>query len=171
MKKLSSFKYLVTLILGFSILFGQDLSLPNINESDQIIQHSAYTLNYDEQHEQASWVAYILTSTHIRGTFNRTNDFREDYKVKTGSASLSDYKGSGYDRGHLAPAGDMKWSSTAMSESFFMSNMSPQMAFDARFNGDMKYAFESGEIKVMNTSDNLTISYDVVIDARSAIIM
>ena len=131
----------------------------------------AYTLNYDEQHEQASWVAYILTSTHIRGTVNRTNDFREDYKVKTGSASLSDYKGSGYDRGHLAPAGDMKWSSTAMSESFFMSNISPQMAFDARFNGDMKYAFESGEIKVMNTSDNLTISYDVVIDARSAIIM
>ena len=56
----------------------------------------------------------------------RTNDFREDYKVKTGSASLSDYKGSGYDRGHLAPAGDMKMSSTAMSESFFMSNMSPQ---------------------------------------------
>ena len=56
----------------------------------------------------------------------RTNDFRIDYKVKTGSASLSDYKGSGYDRGHLAPAGDMKWSSTVMSESFYMSNMSPQ---------------------------------------------
>jgi endonuclease G len=56
----------------------------------------------------------------------RTNDFREDYKVTTGSASLSDFKGSGYDRGHLAPAGDMKWSSTAMSESFYMSNMSPQ---------------------------------------------
>jgi len=52
----------------------------------------------------------------------RTNDFREDYKVKTGSASLSDYKGSGYDRGHLAPAGDMKWSSSVMSESFYMSN-------------------------------------------------
>ena len=39
------------------------------------------------------------------------------------------------------------------------------MAFDARFNGDMKYAFESGEIKVMNTSDNLTISYDIVTEA------
>ena len=125
--KLSSYKYSVTLILGFRILLGQDLSLPHINESDQIIQHSAYTLNYSEQHEQASWVAYTLTSTHIRGTVNRTNDFREDYKVKTESASLFDYKGSGYDRGHLAPAGDMKWSSTAMSESFYMSNMSPQL--------------------------------------------
>ena len=46
--------------------------------------------------------------------------------ISTGSASLPDYKGSGYDRGHLAPAGDMKWSTTAMSESFYMSNMSPQ---------------------------------------------
>jgi len=45
---------------------------------------------------------------HTSGNVGRTNDFREDYKVKTGSASLSDYKGSGYDRGHLAPAGDMK---------------------------------------------------------------
>ena len=41
----------------------------------------------------------------------------------------------------------------------------PQMAFDVRFNGDMKYAFESGDIEVLNTSDNLTISYDVVLDA------
>jgi len=41
----------------------------------------------------------------------------------------------------------------------------PQMAFDVRFNGDMKYAVESGEIEVLNTSDNLTISYDVVLDA------
>ena len=47
----------------------------------------------------------------------------------------------------------------------------PQMAFDVRFNGDMKYTMESGDIEVLNTSDNLTISYDVVIDARSAIIM
>lgn len=56
----------------------------------------------------------------------RTNNFRPDQKVKTGSATLTDYKGSGYDRGHLAPAADMKWSATAMSESFYMSNMSPQ---------------------------------------------
>ncbi len=41
----------------------------------------------------------------------------------------------------------------------------PQMAFDVRFNGDMKYTVESGDIEVLNTSDNLTISYDIVIDA------
>jgi len=100
--------------------------LPYFTDSDQIINHTAYTLKYSEQHEQASWVAYTLKSSHTSGTVGRTNDFRIDYKVKTGSASLSDYKNSGYDRGHLAPAADFKWSSTAMSESFFMSNMSPQ---------------------------------------------
>lgn len=91
-----------------------------------IITHTAYTLKYSELHEQAEWVAYKLTVERVKSTVKRTNDFRPDPKVKTGSAQLSDYKGSGYDRGHLAPAGDMKWSKTAMSESFYMSNMSPQ---------------------------------------------
>jgi endonuclease G len=62
----------------------------------------------------------------LNGTEERTNNFRFDPDVSTGSASLSNYKGSGFDRGHLAPAGDMKVSHVAMSESFYMSNMSPQ---------------------------------------------
>ncbi|MCT4625853.1 DNA/RNA non-specific endonuclease [Halodesulfovibrio sp.] len=56
----------------------------------------------------------------------RTNSFRSDPAVPSGSAALSDYKKSGYDRGHLAPAADMGFSKQAMSESFYMSNMSPQ---------------------------------------------
>jgi len=111
----------------FSLLFSQNLELPKILKTDQIIHHSNYTLNYSEQHEQAKWVAYSLTSSQVYGSVGRTNDFRIDPKVKTGSASLSDYKGSGYDRGHLAPAGDMKSTYTAMSESFHMSNMSLQV--------------------------------------------
>lgn len=71
-------------------------------------------------------MAYELTLKEVNGTFKRTNDFRPDPMVKTGSASLADYKGSGYDRDHLAPAADMKWSLKAMSESFYMSNMSLQ---------------------------------------------
>ena len=114
------------LFLLCSSIWSQSIGLPYYTQSDQVIFHTAYSLKYSEQHEQASWVAYTLKSLHTSGNVGRTNDFRIDYKVKTGSAGLSDYKGSGYDRGHLAPAGDMKWSSTAMSESFFMSNMSPQ---------------------------------------------
>ena len=57
----------------------------------------------------------------------RKDNFRLDPVIKTGSAILADYKGSGYDRGHLPPAGDMAWSKEAMSESFFLTNMSPQV--------------------------------------------
>ena len=147
-----------------SFLWSQSIGLPHYTESDQIISHTAYTLKYNEQHEQASWVAYRLTSGQIEGSIGRTNDFRIDYKVKTGSASLSDYKGSGYDRGHLAPAADFKWSSTAMSESFFMSNMSPQLpGFNRgiwkKLEGSVRnWADDNGEIHVV-TGPILTGSY------------
>ena len=92
----------------------------------EIAEKSHYVLSYSEQHEQAEWVFYELTRNEALGGYERTNNFREDGTIAQGSASLSDYKGSGYDRGHLAPAGDMAFSSIAMSESFYMSNISPQ---------------------------------------------
>ncbi|MFP4293193.1 MAG: DNA/RNA non-specific endonuclease [Cyclobacteriaceae bacterium] len=94
--------------------------------TNQIIRHSNFTLSYVETHEQAEWVAYELTDQEVLGREERSDDFREDPKVNSGSASPKDYYRSGYDRGHLAPAGDMKFSDEAMSESFYMSNMSPQ---------------------------------------------
>lgn len=78
-------------------------------------------------HEQARWVAYELDLNKLNGSIKRSNRFRIDPKVITGSAELSDYKKSGYDRGHLAPAADMKWSKAAMDDSFLMSNISPQV--------------------------------------------
>ncbi|MBC8193615.1 MAG: DNA/RNA non-specific endonuclease, partial [FCB group bacterium] len=95
-------KFIITLFIAQSFLWSQQLGLPKYSSSDQIISHFAYTLKYDENHEQAAWVAYQLSSAHTSGNVSRTNDFRPDYSVKTGSAGLSDYKGSGYDRGHLA---------------------------------------------------------------------
>lgn len=92
----------------------------------EIIEHSLYSLSYSEKHEQAEWVYYKLTPSLVNGSQNRTDDFRPDPKISSGSASLADYIKSGYDRGHLCPAGDMKVSHTAMSETFYMSNMSPQ---------------------------------------------
>ncbi len=106
--------------------FSQSLEIPLPREGDQIIRHSAYTLNYREEYEQADWVAYELTASETEGTFERTDNFREDPLVLTGSASGEDYKGSGFDRGHLAPAGDMKLTGQTMSDSFYLSNMSPQ---------------------------------------------
>lgn len=100
---------------------------PKFKKKEQVVRHLGYTLCYDERFEQAKWVAYRLTSAMVMNKEEeRTDDFREDKSIKTGSATPADYKKSGYDRGHLCPAGDMTWSETAMSESFLMSNMSPQ---------------------------------------------
>jgi len=99
---------------------------PAIHHGDQIVHHFAYSLCYSEEHEQARWVAYELTRGETNGPEERSSGFYEDPAVTTGSATDADYAGSGYDRGHLAPAGDMTWSDRAMRESFFYSNMSPQ---------------------------------------------
>ena len=110
---------------------------------DDWIEHSAMILEYSEPHEQARWVAHIISPQIITGTQSRSNDFRIDPKVTTGTAQEEDYflkelkagssdeytyDGFGYDRGHLAPSADFRWSAKALSESYFYSNMSPQLA-------------------------------------------
>ncbi|MCP4647278.1 MAG: DNA/RNA non-specific endonuclease [bacterium] len=104
----------------------KQIEIPAHSPKAQIIKHRAYTLKYSEKYEQAEWVAYRLTAEDLKQGVSRSDDFRTDPKVSTGSATLKDYKRSGYDRGHLAPAADMKRSKITMSQSFFMSNMSPQ---------------------------------------------
>ena len=107
--------------------YSQQLELVKSINPDQVHKYTGFTLEYDESTEQAFWVAYELTRSEVARTVRRTDDFRPDPNISTGSAILSDYKGSGYDRGHLAPAGDMKFSRQTMIESFYMSNMSPQL--------------------------------------------
>ncbi len=115
----------------------QAIGLP----SDNYILHSAMALQYSEPHEQAAWVAHIILPDVTTGSVGRTNDFRPDSMVTTGTAiekdyflkylqpdSTYEYDGFGYDRGHLAPSADFRWSEKALSESYFYSNMSPQAA-------------------------------------------
>ena len=104
----------------------QDLEIPANPDGDPIMRYTGFSLLYDEEHEQPVWVAYHLTQEELYGTSKRKDNFRSDPSIVTGSATLNDYKGSGYDRGHLIPAGDLTWSEEAMSDSFYMSNMSPQ---------------------------------------------
>ncbi len=102
------------------------MGLPTIREGSQLVVHCAMMLSYNEKHEQPDWVAHIVTPDVSEGNLTRTNDFREDSLVKTGSATKDDYWDSGYDRGHIAPSADFRWSAQAISESYFYSNMSPQ---------------------------------------------
>jgi hypothetical protein len=103
------------------------LACPLPLPEEQIISHTAYLLSYNEEHEQANWVAYMLTSSKLGSGLERSNRFLEDPLVASGTATNADYAKSGYDRGHLAPAADMSWSMQVMQESFYYSNMSPQL--------------------------------------------
>ena len=104
-----------------------DFSWPAYEVGDLIVEHEGFALSYDEKNEQASWVAYKLEKKNLdNARFKRKDNFREDPLVRTGSATPADYRKSGYDRGHLAPAADFTWSEKALDHTFYMSNMSPQ---------------------------------------------
>jgi endonuclease G len=114
-----------TSINAQSSVISSSSLLPTTNRG-YLIQHTYFTLSYSELNRQSEWVAYNLTPSLINGLQERTDDFRIDPKVKNNPVGSGDYSGSGYDRGHLCPAGDMKLNLTSMSETFYMSNMSPQ---------------------------------------------
>jgi endonuclease G len=93
----------------------------------QVIRHFAYTLEFADAYKQPSWVCYMLDRSRAEASdAARSDDFRPDPAVLRGSATPQDYARSGYDKGHLAPSADFRWNIQAQSESFFMSNMSPQ---------------------------------------------
>jgi len=97
------------------------------DRKEQIISHTGYTVSYNSDWKIPNWVAYELTKEELKGVVPRSNNFEPDPKVPYGkSATNDDYKNSGWDRGHMAPAGDMKWSEQAMKESFYFSNVCPQ---------------------------------------------
>jgi len=94
--------------------------------TNQIVKHDYYTLSYNEKYEQAEWVAYELKKSYVRSSNFERPYFIEDPKVKTRSADWKNYKKSGYDKGHLCPAGDMEFAINAYNDTFFTSNISPQ---------------------------------------------
>lgn len=122
--------FLILLVISNG-LFAQ-LELPKYDADDTIIRHRGYTLSYNSKYKQANWVAYLLTrpSTSLRTRFKRGEFFAPDPMIPGTDFSI-DYQKSGYDRGHLAPAADMGYSMETMIQSFFYSNMSPQLP---RFN-------------------------------------
>ena len=95
---------------------------------DQVVEREGYALGYSRKYKQPLWVSYRITKEEAgaQTASRREAAFYDDGDV-LGSAKLEDYRRSGYDRGHLAPAGDMKFSTKAMRESFSMANISPQV--------------------------------------------
>ncbi|MFD1818833.1 endonuclease G [Pseudarcicella hirudinis] len=101
--------------------------IPVSSTNKEIVRHKAYILNYCEEYEQASWVLHKLVKEAAFGRELRSNEFMPDPLVESGSAIPQDYSRSGYDRGHLCPAGDFRHDKVLQDETFYMSNMSPQV--------------------------------------------
>lgn len=113
-------------VLNISKAEDNDFYLPK-STTNEIVRHKFYTLSYNENHEQAEWVAYELKKSQLSYHNYKRPYFDDDPNVETGSASWRNFKDSGYDKGHLCPAGDRRFSFDAFNETFYTSNVSPQL--------------------------------------------
>lgn len=92
---------------------------------NQIIEKRNYKLSYNQETKLPNWVSWHLTAEHTDGSWPRA-DFYEDEEAPLPRATLDDYRHSGWTRGHMCPAGDNKWDSIAMYETFALTNICPQ---------------------------------------------
>lgn len=135
---------MLVFVFGYEFVLADDASAESIQQgrlskaetnifflptstTGQIVYHEAYTLSYSEANEQAEWVAYELKKSDLSTTNFKRPYFEIDEAVETGAAHWRNYKNSGYDRGHLCPAADRKYSQHAHDETFLTSNVSPQL--------------------------------------------
>lgn len=91
----------------------------------EIIDYEGFTVYFNQEWHIPVCCVHELTAEETDGQIPREKYFSQDESV-TGCATLDDYKYSGYDRGHMVPAGDMKWSTKAMHDCFYLTNMVPQ---------------------------------------------
>ena len=96
--------------------------------SELIIHKSSYIVSHNKDTKIPNWVAWYLPSDHSDGPIERSNMFYEDEDVPKPRATNEDYRGSGWSRGHMCPAGDNKWNVVAMNQSFSLINVCPQDA-------------------------------------------
>lgn len=93
--------------------------------AEQLLGYTGFKVSFNADHHQPNYVMWELTAEETEGQEPRNSKFRADPQAY-GSATPDDYRNSGYDRGHMAPAADMKWSAKAMNDSHFMTNICPQ---------------------------------------------
>lgn len=107
---------------------GQSKTRPNVSKNQKdLIRYEGYTVSFNEKYLIPNWVSYELTSTETNGPYSRKGlNFSQDPSAKVKQAENDDYRNSGWSRGHMAPAGDFKWSSRAMVETFYFTNCCPQ---------------------------------------------
>ncbi len=140
-------------LLGFCQLHNYEMYMPS--STDNLVYHkSFYSHSYLKDKKLSEWTIYFTSNDMKFGEVLRTDRFHSDPSIESKfSAVLSDYRGSGYDRGHLVPAADMSFDYTAMNESFLMTNIAPQ-----------KPEFNRGIwLRIENNVRELRMKYDSLI--------
>lgn len=134
--------------------------IPNSQAKSILICHDFYALQYSPTTRTPLWVAHTLQRENIlsKNKVGREDNFREDPQLleaaRKYAVSGSDYRGSGYDRGHLAPSADFTWNKRAMDESFYMTNMAPQLG---EHNSGVWNSLEDGVRKLMSKYQTLYV--------------
>lgn len=136
----------------------ETIGLPALRPSsgEQVLRRTGYTVSYNSEHKLPNWVAWKLTADHTGGPYKRSGiEFHEDPDINGPQATDQDYVRSGYDRGHMCPSGDNKWSEQAQEESFLLTNICPQAPslnrgdWNELENKCRKWAREWGEIYIV----------------------
>lgn len=105
-----------------------ELPAPLTDRPEQVLQHQGFTVSFNATTLTPNWVAWELTASESKARGERNDDFQPDTMLPVNQqVTTQDYRGTGYDRGHMCPAADMKWSQRAQRECFLMSNICPQV--------------------------------------------
>lgn len=146
------------------VFFDVDLSfvpeifrdfVPEVRIPRYFLDYNGFALEFDMFAKNAKWVSYLLCKANLGSGEERPSNFRMERRLGELSPRDAAYRNSGYDRGHLAPAADMAYSTESMYDSFFLTNVSPQ---DPGFNRGIwkrleeqirKFALEKDSIYVV----------------------
>ena len=112
---------------SFEAKQGLEIPIGKANTPSLILYREGYTTSYNAATRTPNWVAWHLTAAHTNGPIKRKGiTFQADEEILAPRVDTYDYMRSGYDRGHMCPAGDNHWSQKAMEQSFLMTNICPQ---------------------------------------------
>ncbi|MBQ9418370.1 MAG: DNA/RNA non-specific endonuclease [Bacteroidales bacterium] len=131
---------------------AEGFEVPAYGTEEDIVRHIGYVASYNHQTLCPNWVAWELTAEETRGEVQKSRNFSRDPDVDFPKASREDYANSGWDKGHMAPHADMKWSLQALKESDYFTNICPQ-DHDMN-NGAWK--------KIENLTRDMALVYDTV---------
>lgn len=147
---------ILSLISIFSLHAQKNLELPKTKSGEIIVHHTGHTLSYNESWLIPNWVAYELIADELEGDAERAKRFSPDPLLERyPRAEHSHYTNTGWVRGHMIPAGDLKYSQNAMNDSFYTSNVCPM---NVSFNNGLwkrleekirKWAIEYGRVYII----------------------